>query len=245
MYPPDQLQLPPNYMPEYPFKDAIGCGKGLRDERLAPWPRTPFAVRTHRSEYYALITHTDQMIGKILKKLNQTGLRDNTVIIMSADNGLAVGSHGLMGKQNMFEHSLRVPLIMTGPGIPRARVVETPVYMFDLMPTTLQLAGLEIPSWIEYRSLIPLLNGSNAWPHGVLYAAYQEASQRMIRKGKWKLIYYPKIERWLLFDLDNDPWELNDLATRDEYKPILISLINEFKMIQRRLNDPLVRKQNP
>ncbi|HAV61561.1 MAG TPA: choline-sulfatase, partial [Verrucomicrobiales bacterium] len=109
------------------------------------------AVKVHRQEYYAIITHMDAQIGRILDALEATGKADNTHIFFTADHGLAVGHHGLLGKQNMYEHSLRPPLIVAGPGIPRGRRIEARVYLQDIMPTTLELAGAPVPDHVEFR----------------------------------------------------------------------------------------------
>ena len=117
MYPREEIEVPASYMPMYPYKDLIGCGPTLRDEALAPFPRSEFAVKTHRQEYYAIISHMDEQVGRILKALEKTGKQDNTYIIFSADHGLACGNHGLIGKQNMYDHSMKPPLIVVGPDV--------------------------------------------------------------------------------------------------------------------------------
>ena len=115
-YPAENVLVPRNFAPLYPFAEKIGCGRKLRDERLGPFPRTHHAVQVHRQEYYAIITHMDVMIGRILDALQATGKSDNTWIFFTADHGLAVGQHGLFGKQNMYDHSVRVPFVVIGPG---------------------------------------------------------------------------------------------------------------------------------
>ena len=114
MYPREQVKVPANFLPEHPFDQ--GDSK-IRDEELAPFPRTEEAVKLHRQEYYAIITHADYEIGRILDALEKSGQDKNTYIIFTSDHGLAVGMHGLMGKQNQYECSVRMPLIFTGPGI--------------------------------------------------------------------------------------------------------------------------------
>ena len=89
-------------MKEHPWKEEIGSGKGLRDEKLAPFPRTKNAIQVNRREYYAIITHMDFQIGRILKHLEKTGQTENTYIFFTADHGLSVGHHGLLGKQTIF-----------------------------------------------------------------------------------------------------------------------------------------------
>ena len=114
LYPLDSIEIPPNYLPEHPFDQGHHT---LRDEVLAPFPRTEEAVKVHLQEYYAIISHADAQIGRILETLEETGQAENTVILFSADHGLAVGQHGLMGKQNQYDHSVRMPLVLCGPGI--------------------------------------------------------------------------------------------------------------------------------
>ena len=203
-YPLDDLSLPPNFLPEYP--DQVGSNK-IRDEVLAPFPRTPFAVKTHIQEYYAIITHMDQQIGRILDALEKSGKLDNTYIFFSADHGLAVGRHGFLGKQNMYEHSVRVPLIAAGPGIRKNHRIDTPVYIQDLHPTILDVARVPTPDHVEFRSFLPLLRGSQDYqPYGAIYSAYTQ-HQRMIRRGNFKLILYPQIKVAKMFNLSKDPDE--------------------------------------
>ena len=131
--------MPVNFMTEYPFKDAIGCDAPLRTSRAVP--SDGVCGEGPSQEYYAIITHMDAQIGRILDALRARGKAGNTVIFFTGDNGLAVGHHGLMGKQNMFEHSVRVPLIARGPGLAENQRIRCPVYLQDIMPTTLELAG--------------------------------------------------------------------------------------------------------
>jgi len=115
-YPLDRIKLPENFLPQYPHAAKV-CGLGLRDEKLMPYPRTEFAVKVHRQEYFAIVTHMDDQIGRILEALEKSGKADNTYIIFTADHGLAVGHHGFCGKQNMYDHSMRVPFFIVGPDI--------------------------------------------------------------------------------------------------------------------------------
>lgn len=238
MYDPVKLRVPASFLPEYPYKDDIGCGPGLRDEKLAPFPRTEHSVRVHRQEYYAIITHMDQQIGRILKALENSGEADNTWIIFTADHGLAVGHHGLLGKQNMYEHSMRVPFLIVGPGVEKGRKIDTPIYLQDVMPTTLELAGTEPPEHVQFRSLLPLLDGEPAGHYDSIYGAYVDL-QRMIIVGDHKLILYPKVAQVRLFNLKDDPNELNDLAHRSELRPVARSLFAELLKSQQQTGDQL------
>jgi len=108
MYDINQIKVQENFLPEYPYNSKIGASRKLRDERLAPFPRTEHSVKVNLQEYYALITHLDEQVGRILVALEATGKADNTYIFFTSDHGLAVGDHGFMGKQNMYDASMRV-----------------------------------------------------------------------------------------------------------------------------------------
>lgn len=217
MYPPEKISVPANFLPEHPYKKAIGCPKGLRDEQLAPFPRTRRAVQVHRREYYAIITHLDAQIGKILDALDRTGLRGDTYVVFAADNGLAIGSHGLFGKQSVYEHSMKVPLIIAGPGIPAGKTIAAPVYMQDLTATVLELAGADASGW-EYRSLMPLIRGDASAARPAVFGEYKIEKgpnagwQRMVRQGDYKLIDFPSVKKSFLYNLADDPDERNDLS---------------------------------
>ncbi len=237
-YPLDEIAVPPSFLPEYPFKDAIGCGKSLRDERLAPFPRTEFAVKVHRQEYYAIITHMDVQIGRILDALVETGKADNTYIFFTADHGLAVGHHGLIGKQNLFDHSVRVPLIVAGPNVPENEKIDGAVYLQDVMPSTLELAGVERPDHVQFRSLMPVIAGQRHSNYDSVYGAYL-ALQRSVTKDDFKLILYPVIQKALLFDLKNDPQEMSSLADDAKYQPVMRKLFAEFRKLQEKTGDTM------
>ena len=142
MYDPAQIELPPNFVADHPFDNGE---LWVRDELLTPHPRTPDEIRRHIAEYYAMITHADAQMGRVLQVLRETGQAENTIIVFAGDNGLALGQHGLMGKQNLYDHSIRVPLIFCGPGVPRGLRSEAHCYLFDIYPTLCDLLGLPIP----------------------------------------------------------------------------------------------------
>jgi len=239
LYPPDSLALPESFVPEYPYQDGMGCGRQLRDERLAPFPRTAHAVQVHRGEYYALVTHLDVQIGRILDALEHGGLAEKTIIIYSADHGLAIGAHGLMGKQNMFEHSMRAPLIFSGPGIEAGKRIDTPVYIQDLMPSALELAGDPVHAGVEFKSVLPLMRDPQAIHYGAVYGAFKTDLQRMVSKDGFKLILYPRIGQVLLFDLENDPSEMRDLSKASGYADKVGELFDELRRQQSMMGDTL------
>ncbi len=239
LYPLDNISLPENFLPEYPLKDEIGCPATLRDEKLAPFPRTEYSVKVHRQEYYAIISHLDAQIGRILAHLEETGQADNTYIFFTADHGLSVGQHGLMGKQNMYEHSMRPPLLVAGPGVYAGERKNMEVYLQDIMPTTIEYAGGEVPEWVEFKSLKPFIEGeSSASNYPEVYGAYMDL-QRMIRVDEYKLIVYPKAGVVKLFDLVNDPLEMHNLAIASRQQDRLGSMFQKLEKLQVEMGDTL------
>ncbi len=239
MYPLENISLPPNFQPLYPYKNEMGSPRTLRDERLAPFPRTEYSIRVNRREYYAIITHMDHQIGIILDELERTGEADNTYIFFTSDHGLAVGEHGLMGKQNMYEHSIRVPFIVCGPDIPAGKSVSADIYLQDVTASSLDIAGIEKPRYVQFNSIMDLARGSdNGSRYDAIYGAYMHL-QRMIRKDGFKLIVYPEGNRTLLFDLENDPREINDLSGNPDYRHIKISLFYDLLDLQKEMDDDL------
>jgi len=239
MYSLEDISLPKSWLPMYPFKDSIGNGPGLRDEALGPFPRTEYATKTHIKEYYALITHLDEQIGEILGGLEASGKIDNTYIIFTADHGLAIGRHGLLGKQTQFDHSIRPPFMIVGPDIPEGKKIDADIYLQDAMATSLELAEVEKPDYIYFNSIMDLVKNNRTDSHyDAIYNGYIDY-QRMIRKDGFKLIIYPKIGKVLLFDLEKDPEEMNDLAENSEYAEKVAVLFDELLQLQSDLGDKL------
>ena len=240
MYPLESIAVPESYMPTYPYAETMGAGQNLRDEKLAPFPRTEYSVKVNRQEYYAITSHLDDQIKDILDALDQKGLKENTYIFFTSDHGLACGEHGLMGKQNMFDHSMRVPLMVVGPNIPKGKKIEADVYLQDIMATTLEIAEIEKPEYIEFSSLMDLANETRTKSnYGAIYGTYEKGSQRMIRKNNYKLIVYPKSQKVLLFDLENDPLELNDLSSDPANSKKLKTLFKDLIQLQGSMGDEL------
>ncbi|MDR3197732.1 MAG: sulfatase-like hydrolase/transferase [Planctomycetaceae bacterium] len=238
LYPQEKMDVPINFVPENPYKDVMGCSANLRDEKFAPFPRTEYAVRIHRREYYAIISHLDTQIGRILNALEKSGKKESTYLFLTADNGLAIGAHGLFGKQNLYEHSVKVPLLVVGPGLPKNQRIVEPVYLQDIVPTSLNVAGIDIPDHVQFRSLLPLIHGEEQRHYGAIYGAYMML-QRMVRKGDFKLIVYPEKNIRLLFDLKNDLDEINNLTDKPEYAAKVQELLSELRTLQKETGDPL------
>jgi arylsulfatase A-like enzyme len=233
MFPRDKMEIPPNYLPEFPFDNGDLRG---RDEQLAPWPRTREAVQLHRSEYYALIAYLDSQVGRILDALERSGKADNTYVIFTADHGLAVGQHGLLGKQNLFDHSIRMPWIISGPGVPKGKKVDEMVYQHSTFATTCELANIPIPKSVEFPSIADLIKGQGTPKHDAIFSRYLDV-QRAVRTKDYKLIVYPQVQRTQLFDLNKDPWEITDLSASPALKPVREQLTQRLRTFQHELDD--------
>ena len=208
LYDPAKIPLSPAFLPQHPWDNG---DMAVRDEQLAPWPRSPEDTKKQTADYYACITGLDQHVGRIFAELKADGLWDNTVIVFSGDNGLSLGEHGLFGKQNLYEFGgMHVPLVIAGPGISQGKSTAL-VYLMDLFPTFAEMAGAEVPGGVEGKSLVPILTGKETKVRDVLYTAYRDC-QRALRDDRWKLIRYPLVDRIQLFDLRDDPHELMNLA---------------------------------
>jgi arylsulfatase A-like enzyme len=233
LYDPAKIPLPPAYAPVHPFDNGEML---VRDERLAPWPRTEDVIRRHLADYYAAITCLDHQIGRILDGLRELGQLDRTVVIFSSDNGLSVGDHGLMGKQNLYERGgMHVPLLFAGPGIPQGRR-DALVYLFDLFPTLCELAGTPAPAAAEGKSLLPVIRGEQPGVRDCLFTAYRTC-QRAVRDARWKLIRYPLIDKTQLFDLQADPYEARDLAGAPEHAETVRRLTGLLERMQQAWGD--------
>jgi choline-sulfatase len=238
-YPMERIALPKNFLPVYPYHKEIGCDPTLRDEKLAPFPRTEHAVKVHRQEYYAIISHMDAQIGRILDALDQSGQAEKSWIIFTADHGLAVGQHGLMGKQNLYDHSMRVPFIVVGPDAPKNVRIDRPIYLQDAMATSLAIAGAEPNIQIEFQNLLPILRGEQqSRARDSIYGGYLDL-QRAVIHDCWKLILYPKIGVARLYHVETDPDEIHDLAADPAQADRIRNLFQRLRRLQRDLDDPV------
>lgn len=220
MYDPEKLAIPPN------FQELIDTNYPLmvhRDEHLAAYPRREEEIKRHIAEYYAMITHLDFEIGRLLDTLHQSGEEENTIVVFTGDNGLAVGQHGWMGKEDIYEHGVRVPLVMAGPGIAENVRNQAYVYLYDIFPTLCEKTGIEIPSSADGKSFADLLDGQHGESfRDELYLIFDKFV-RGVKDDRYKLIEYrngdAEEDRWtFLYDIKNDPWETENLAQREEYK---------------------------
>lgn len=243
MWPPDpahhhelhRTPLPANFAPEHPFDHG---NQGGRDEVLLPVPRTEGAVRLELAVYHSMITDLDAQLGRILAALEDSGRASNTIIVFTSDQGLALGSHGLLGKQNQYEHSIRSPLIIAGPDLPAGSQSRALVMLRDLFPTFCDLASVPVPDTVQGRSLAPVLHGRVARVHEQVFGVFTD-TQRMICDERWKLIEYPQAGRRQLFDLENDPHELRDISAEAAHSETVKSLLGHLNAWRRTEGDPL------
>jgi arylsulfatase A-like enzyme len=235
MYDPNKLSLSPNFMPEHPFDNGE---LNVRDEMLAPHPRTKQEMRQHLADYYASISDLDDQVGRILGSVRELGYSDNTVVIFSSDQGLAVGGrHGLMGKQNLYEH-VKPPLVVSGPRVPHGHS-DALVYLYDLFPTICDYALAPTPPVAEGKSLAPIVSGEATDVRPYLFAAYRDW-QRMVRDKRWKLIEYVvgNQHHTQLFDLSTDPNELVNLADKESNADVLTRLRDQLRHLAKNFGDP-------
>jgi arylsulfatase A-like enzyme len=225
--------LPNNFMPQHPFNNGWMTG---RDESLTGWPRAPKIVQEQLAEYYGMITDMDSQIGRILNTIKKNGFDKNTIIIFSSDHGLAVGSHGLLGKQNLYEHSMKSPLIFKGPGIPQNKSSEALVYLYDIFPTVCDLTHIEVPAGVEGSDLAPIWREKIDRVRDSLFTTYEDL-MRAVRDDRWKIIRYPQINKTQLFDLKTDPLELHDLSQNPDQKKRVQNMLALLKKWQQKTDD--------
>ena len=200
---------------------------------------TPATKKILMNSYYGCVSYLDSNIGKVIAALEAAGLRDNTLIIYTTDHGENLGARRLWGKNNMYEESAAIPMIVAGPGVPEGRFSTTPVTLIDIGPTVLDAIGhneITAREKLPGQSLIQLANAAHD-PERVAFSEYYAAgadrASFMIRKGKYKFITYVGYEPEL-FDLENDPEELSNLAQDAAYAGI----VGEYDLILRGMADP-------
>jgi arylsulfatase A-like enzyme len=263
---PKQPNLPPNYLPAHPFP---GGHPGLRDEMSVSgvWNnRDAQTIRNEMGREFACVENVDIQIGKVLAKLKEMGELDNTYIFYTADHGIAIGRHGLQGKQNLYEHTWRVPFVVKGPGIAAGSRALGNIYLLDTLATLCDFANIPVPDTNEGISFRPVLEGKKSTIREVLYGVYCGGTKpgiRSVRKGDWKLIHYDVLDGAVreqqLFNLAENPHEflINHhvqsviAATGVTPKPDQVNLAGDQRYAQqlremeamllsemRRLNDP-------
>ncbi|MFZ1756077.1 MAG: sulfatase-like hydrolase/transferase [Caldilineaceae bacterium] len=234
MYDPDSIDLPENFLTAHPFDNGE---MDVRDELLAAKPRTPGEIRRHLADYYGMISHLDAQIGRILAALEESGHGEDTLIVFAGDNGLALGRHGLMGKQSLYDHSIHVPLIFAGPGVPAGVQTDARAFLLDIYPTLCDLSGLPTPPSVDGQSMRPAIQ-ENAPGRDNLYFAYRDV-QRALLGERYKLIEYcvDGARHTQLFDTQTDPLEMHDLFALPDYAPEIAALREEMQRARLVYND--------
>ena len=219
MYKLEEISLPVNFYKEHPFDFGV---KNVRDECLLPLPRDEEAVKKEIRDYYAMISHLDSTVGKIISTLKETGKYEDTIILFSADNGLAVGEHGLLGKQSNYEHSIKVPFIISGPGIPQNEIRDSYIYLFDIFPTLCEYADIPVPDTVEGKSFKAVIDNGSLRTRDYIFASFGD-KVRSIKDYEYKLIEYKcgDMRRTQLFHIKEDPMEMNDLFWNKDVQPIV------------------------
>lgn len=242
-YNPATLSLPTNYLPQHPFDNGE---MEVRDELLVPAPRTREQVQKELADYYGMISEVDVQIGRVLQALRETGQADNTIIVFASDNGLAVGRHGLLGKQNLYDHSVKVPLTIIAPAYKNRKGEKNNAlcYLHDIAPTLCELANIPLPERMKAQSLYHVLENPAATHRTDLFLAYSNL-QRAFVSGNQKYIIY-NVHGTIteqLFDLAKDPLEQHNLLPGQEETARHLKRQLEYRMEEEddfcRLSDPL------
>jgi len=211
---PKSPPLPANYLPAHPFHHGH---PNLRDEVKVQGvlrKRDPATIRNELGREYACIESIDRQIGRVIQHLETSGELENTYVVFTSDHGIAVGRHGLVGKQNLYEHTWRVPFIVTGPGIKPGTRASGYIYLLDVLRTFCDLAGITPPETVEGRSFRDVLEGKRSAVRTTLYGVYSGGTKpgmRAVKSGQFKLIKYDvldgKVRQTQLFDLKQNPRE--------------------------------------
>ena len=185
--------------------------------------------------YYGMISYLDENIGHLLNTLEKTGLSGNTRVIYSSDHGESMGQKGMFSKCNMYEESVGIPMIISGPDLPKGQEIDTPTQLMDIFPTILEATGVDSKDEdqeLKGYSLISLAQGETP-ERSILseqHSAGAKSAVYMIRKGKWKYVHYVEGYPSQLFDLEKDPNELNDLGGNSESSDQMTTMEKELRM---------------
>lgn len=207
--------LPLSWLPEKPFHDGH---PDLRDECRVQGVmerRDESTIRNELGKEFACIEYVDTQIGRVLEILEKSGELDNTYIIFTADHGIAVGKHAYMGKQNLYEHTYRVPFLVKGPGIKANSMGVGNIYLMDILPTFCDLAGIDTEANFDGKSFKSVLYDEQETIRETLYGVYSGGTTpgiRCVKSGDWKLVKYDvldgSVRETQLFNLKDNPEEL-------------------------------------
>ena len=216
----------------------------LKGKELISWK-----YQQYMRDYLATVVAVDENIGRLLDYLEQTGELDNTIIVYTSDQGFFLGEHGWFDKRFMYEECQRMPLIVRYPkAIPAGSVSSAIAMNVDFAPTFLDFAGVEIPADMQGRSLRPVLTNGGAepadWRKAAYYHYYEYPAEHSvkrhygIRTKDFKLIhFYNDVDEWEMYDLANDPHELNNVYGRPEYADRQAELMELLRQTQQQYGD--------
>ena len=213
----------------------------LTGEALNKWK-----YQRYMQDYLACVQSVDDNIGRVLDWLDVNGLRENTVVIYTSDQGFFLGEHGLYDKRFMYEESLKMPFVIRWPGVIKPNSVQDEMIInTDFAPTFMEIAGLKVPSDMQGRSIVPLLKGRHPWTwrESMYYRYYHDPGDHDtrahygVRTLTHKLIYYWKKDQWELFDLVNDPQELRNIYNEPAQQKVVARLKKELARLKKELRD--------
>ncbi len=219
-------------------------------KELALWK-----YQRYMTDYAKTVKSLDENVGRVLDYLEENDMLENTVIIYTSDQGFYMGEHGWFDKRFMYEESFSTPLVMRLPSrFKRKGEIKEMVQNIDFAPTMLAIAGAEIPADIQGVSLLPLLNNEGSpseWRESLYYHYYEYPGEHAVKRhygvrtDRYKLIhFYHDIDAWELYDLQDDPQEMNNLYDNPQYEHIIVDLKAELKRLQEQYDDP-IREQYP
>jgi arylsulfatase A-like enzyme len=225
-----------------PYDTKIEPPPHLEGQALKKWK-----YQRYIKDYLRCIASVDKNVGRLLAFLDEKGLAENTLVIYTSDQGFYLGDHGWFDKRFMYEESLHMPMLARHPGfIPEGSVCEEMVLNIDFAPTFLDLAGISPPDAMQGQSIQPLLRGKKPgdWRKAMYYHYYEFPAVHMvkrhygIRTARYKLIhYYYDIDAWELYDLRQDPHELNNLYGNPEYADLVSQLKEKLRLLQAGVGD--------
>ena len=215
--------------------------RNLTGNELAEWK-----FQQYMRDYLRVITSVDRNVGIVLDYLEKEGLLDNTMIVYTSDQGFYMGEHGWFDKRFMYEESFRTPLLVRLPGGKKGDVAQL-VQNIDYGPTFLELAGVEVPEEMHGESFLPLLKGEKTqWRDALYYHFYEYPAEHAVKRhygvrdGRYKLIhFYNDIDSWELYDLKNDPNELNNLYGKPGTERITKRMMKKLAALQEQYDDPI------
>jgi arylsulfatase A-like enzyme len=231
MYPTDEVVLPPSVKagPLHPYIKY----------NYTNAPLNPNTMKERYQQNNAMVTHMDDRIGEIIQTLKDKGLYENSIIVFMSDHGINFGENGVAGKVCLYDVSAKAPLIIMGPGVPKNIKKDERIYLQDIYPTLLELAGVKVPDYIEFNSLNMLIqNKAKASPYKSIYLAMFN-DQRAIVSNNYKLILYPQAKAAELYNLEKDPWETENLISNKKNDSRLKTLGKSFLEWQVKTGDTL------